>query len=81
MKAEDLKIGLKVVRSKGDYVVGRLGTIVEIVEGRARVDWEEAPKSMVKADVIEDASKPYGFTEYKRDRRTGRISYPKYFLL
>jgi hypothetical protein len=81
MEALKLQIGLIVVRSKGDYVVGRLGAIVEIVEGRARVEWEGAPKSMVKADVIEDAATPYGFTEFKYDRRTGRKTYPKYYTL
>jgi len=81
MTIQEIEVGKRVVRSKGDYVVGRLGTIVGIAEGRARVSWEGETTTWVKADVIEDAAKPYGFTEFKHDRRTGKRSYPKYYRL
>ena len=54
-------IGDEVVRSKGDYVVGRVGKIIEIdsLNGRARVEWEGSPRTWVKFDVIELTSIPY----------------------
>lgn len=53
-------IGDQVIRSKGDYVVGRVGKIIEIdsLNGRARVEWEGNPRTWVKFDVIELASIP-----------------------
>lgn len=54
-------IGLEVVRSIGDYVVGRVGKVIEIdnVKGRARVQWEAGVKTWVKFAVIEPTSIPY----------------------
>jgi len=51
------QIGQEVVRSKGDYVVGRVGTILAIDEEkqRAQVSWG----SWVSFKVIESTSIPY----------------------
>lgn len=70
---QHVEIGQKVVRSKGDYVVGRIGEVVEIdnEKKRARVYWlSENLRTWVKFDVIEDINVPYIITH------TGR--FPKY---
>ena len=65
---KNAEIGQEVVRSKGDYVVGRVGTIIAIdaEKQRAQVSWG----SWVKFDVIEPTSIPYEIVETKR--------FPKY---
>ena len=57
---KEFLIGDQVIRSKGDYVVGRVGKIIEIdsLNRRARVEWEGNPRTWVKFDVIELASIP-----------------------
>ncbi len=58
---QHVEIGQKVVRSKGDYVVGRIGEVVEIdnEKKRARVYWlSENLRTWVKFDVIEDINIP-----------------------
>lgn len=84
MNIKDAKVGTRVVRSKGDYVVGRTGTIVEIDEAknRARVDWDKETKSQVNFNSLEPENIPYKietFYEDKfRNKRTGHFPYPKY---
>jgi hypothetical protein len=55
------EIGTEVVRSKGDYVVGRVGVIVEIdeVKNRAQVAWGGNPKTWVSLNAIMPTSIPY----------------------
>lgn len=62
------EIGNEVVRSKGDYVVGRIGVIIELdeINERARVDWKGNPKTWVKYDVIEKTEIPYEIKPGKR---------------
>ena len=57
---KEFLIGDQVIRSKGDYVVGRVGKVIEIdsLNRRARVEWEGSPRTWVKFDVIELASIP-----------------------
>lgn len=57
---KEFLIGDQVIRSKGDYVVGRVGKIIEIdsLNRRARVEWEGSPRTWVKFNVIELASIP-----------------------
>ena len=58
----NVSTGEQVVRSKGDYVVGRVGTVVEIdpIKSRARVKWDGAnPTTWVSFSVIEPTSIPY----------------------
>jgi hypothetical protein len=66
MKIENAIIGLEVVRSKGDHVVGFIGDILEIdtEKNRVRVNWTnrgawKALKTWVKIEVIEPTSIPY----------------------
>ena len=61
MTTQQATIGAEVVRSKGDYVVGRIGTIIAIDsdKNRAQVDWHSADKSWVKFDSLELTSIPF----------------------
>ena len=61
MKITEATIGLEVVRSKGDYVVGRIGNIIEIdlEKMRVNVNWKFANKSWVSINSVEPTSIPY----------------------
>lgn len=80
MFLSDAKIGIRVVRSKGDYVVGRTGSIIDIDEksGRCQIDWDGSPKTWVAIDSIELENIPYEIIEQPLNKRTGRYPYPKY---
>ena len=67
------KIGQEVVRSKGDYVVGRIGSVIDIdSEGnRARVAWEGDSRTWVSFGSLELTSIPYEIVR-------GASRYPKY---
>ena len=87
-------IGIEVVRSKGDYAVGRTGIVIAIdtEKNRAQVQWHHtrktwasfeivhpAGKTWVKFEVIEPTSIPYEILEPKPTcRRTGRMFNPTY---
>ena len=78
---KNIEIGNEVVRSKGDYVVGRIGTVVAIdtVKNRAQVQWYNETKTWVKLEVIEPTSIPYEILPAKpMCRRTGRMFNPTY---
>lgn len=78
MKSENVTIGLEVVRSKGDYVVGRVGNVIAIdnEKNRAQVSWG----SWVSFDVIEPASIPYEIIEGFYDKKRGKHGNPKYVV-
>ena len=61
MNTAKFSIGQEVVRSKGDYVVGRVGIVVAIdtEKNRAQVEWNEDPKSWVSFASLELTSTPY----------------------
>lgn len=72
---KNAKIGQQVVRTKGDYVVGRIGNIIAIdsEKNRAQVDWKGNTKTWVSLDSLEPTEIPYeiikpakGFPKYKR---------------
>jgi hypothetical protein len=54
-------IGQQVVRSKGDYVVGRIGNIMAIdtEKNRAQVEWSGETKTWVSFGSLESTSQPY----------------------
>lgn len=84
MLAKDVKIGVMVVRSKGDYVVGRKGPVIEIDEtkGRARVDWNEGGgRTWVKFESLELESIPYRIEPGGWDTKKQRSFFPKYIKL
>lgn len=80
MNITDAKIDLEVVRSKGDYVVGRIGKIIAIDQhaNRVQVAWNNLPKTWVKADVIEPTSTPYQILSGDDGKKK---SWPKYRVI
>lgn len=60
MIKEDIKLGVRVVRSKGDYVVGRTGEIVgnDPDKQRVQVQWG-GMMTWVSYKVVELESVPY----------------------
>ena len=78
------KIGQEVVRTKGDYVVGRVGIIIDIENNRAQVKWDGNGTSKVALNSIELTSIPYEIkpaTETKDIRGHYKFTYPKYVRL
>ena len=67
MENTNVIIGQRVVRTKGDYVVGRTGTVIAIdcERNRAQVEWEGNTKTWVSFNVIELASTPYEIVREK----------------
>jgi len=74
----------EVVRSVGDYVVGRTGLVValDLVKNRAQVEWCGETKTWVSFKAIEPTSIPYEILPggQKTKDRNGffKFSYPKY---
>lgn len=71
------EIGSQVIRTKGDYVVGRIGNVIDIdpIKNRVQVEWTKqvwgtetvnmaALKTWVKADCVELTSTPYRLDFY-----------------
>ena len=83
MLQSEVKKGQRVVRSKGDYVVGRVGAIVEIdtEKQRAQVQWDGETKTWVAFASMELESKPYRIEAGSYNPKTGRVTYPKYVAL
>lgn len=78
---KNITIGTEVVRSKGDYVVGRTGVVIALdtENNRAQVEWYTASTSWVKIGAIEPTSIPYEIIEPKpMCKKTGRIFNPTY---
>jgi hypothetical protein len=80
MNFQDTQIGQSVVRSKGDYVVGRTGEIVKRDEqkNRVRVLWSNGPKTWVSCKAIELTFIPYEIIPGTYNPETGKRVYPKY---
>jgi hypothetical protein len=79
MTNSNIQIGTEVVRSKGDYVVGRVGKVIAIdtEKNRAQVEWNTAPKSWVSFTSLELTSIPYEIIKpYQKDKYTW--TNPKY---
>ncbi len=53
------QIGTEVIRTKGDYVVGRTGYVIAINASKMRVQvqWKGLSKTWVSIDVIEPTKK------------------------
>ena len=84
MTNNSLKIGQQVVRSKGDYVVGRIGVIISIENNRALVKWDNNGQSKVSLDSIELTSIPYQIIpsiEIKDRFGYLKLKHPKYVRL
>ena len=67
-------IGSEVVRAKGDYVVGMIGTVIAIdtEKNRAQVNWLGGSKTWVSVTAIEPTSIPYeiipGYYDHKKHK-------------
>lgn len=61
MHYQDVQIGQQVVRSKGDYVVGRIGEVVnkDEAKNRAQISWSGNTKTWVSVNAIEPTFIPY----------------------
>ena len=68
MKTTDLKVGNEVVRTKGDYVVGRTGLSIAIdsEKNRVQVEWYGETKTWVSINAVELTSIPYEIIKAKR---------------
>lgn len=78
MTITEAQIGVEVVRSKGDYVVGRTGSIVAIDadKNRAQVAWSFGPITWVALASMELASIPYEIAVTQKDKWSSKV--PKY---
>jgi hypothetical protein len=79
MTTQNFQIGQEVVRSKGDYVVGRTGLIVNIdlLKNRAQVSWNGDTTTWVSFNALELTSIPYEIiASYQKDKYTW--TNPKY---
>ena len=58
---KNIVLGSRVVRSKGDYVVGRVGSVVAIddVKMRGQVQWDKDVKTWVSFSALELENIPY----------------------
>jgi hypothetical protein len=76
---KNFQIGQEVVRSKGDYVVGRVGNIIAIntEKNRAQVQWSTVI-TWVSQDAIEPTLIPYKILDGSYDVKKGRHIWPKY---
>jgi hypothetical protein len=86
MTNSNIQIGTEVVRSKGDYVVGRVGIVIAIdaEKNRAQVKWNGCAISKVALASIELTSIPYEIkpaTETKDRFGYYKFTYPKYVKL
>ena len=59
MELQKFSVGQEVVRSKGEYVVGRLGVILSIENEKAKVNWQGCKISQVAISAIEPVAIPY----------------------
>ena len=73
-------VGDEVVRSKGDYVVGRIGEVIAIseIQRRAKVKWKGSGTTSVSFDSLELTSIPYEIIPAKYDGIGYRTTWPKY---
>lgn len=78
MTITEAQIGVEVVRSKGDYVVGRTGSIVAIDadKNRAQVAWQRETTTWVALASMELSSIPYEIAVTQKDKWSRKV--PKY---
>lgn len=72
--------GDEVVRSKGDYVVGRIGEVIAIseIQRLAKVKWKGNSTTSVSFDSLELTSIPYEIIPAKYDGAGCRTAWQKY---
>ena len=79
MKTEEVKIGEKVVRARGNNV-GLVGEITNFKEPRVHVKWEDSSRTWVNISQLELESIPYeiDMTNVGSFDRYGKLIKPKY---
>lgn len=79
MKAEEIKIGERVVRARGNNV-GLIGEITNFTEPRVQVKWEDSSKTWVNISQLELESAPYeiDIENVGSFDRHGKLIKPKY---
>ena len=77
---EKFKIGDEVVRSVGDYVVGRIGKVIAIdeIKLRCQVDWYCGITTWVSLKALELTSIPYCIIPEFYDEKKRKYVFPKY---
>ena len=78
-----LKIGDEVVRTKGDYVVGRIGIVIDVnlKDKRAKIDWYGETKTWVSFGSLALKSIPYKIIPASYDKQGRRKRYQKYVAI
>lgn len=73
-------IGTEVVRSTGDYVVGRTGNVVGVDpdKNRVQVAWNGETTTWVSVNAVELTSIPYTITPGYYDHKKHKSINPKY---
>lgn len=90
MKAEDLKVGMEVVRARGsEKLIGRIGTVKHIINemwkgellARVVVNWNGHPQTTLSSFDLEPTYIPYEITEVpvKSRDNSGYVKYKKVY--
>lgn len=79
MKTEEVKIGEKVVRARGNNV-GLVGEIIDFKESRVQVKWEDSSRTWVNISQLELENIPHEIdtTNVGSFDRYGKLIKPKY---
>jgi hypothetical protein len=79
MKTEEVKIGEKVVRARGNNI-GLVGEIIDFVEPRVQVKWEDSSKTWVNISQLELEKVPHeiDMTNVGNFDKYGKLIKPKY---
>lgn len=79
MKAEEVKIGEKVVRARGNNI-GLVGEIIDFAEPRVQVKWEDSSKTWVNISQLELEKVPHeiDMTNVGSFDKYGKLIKPKY---
>lgn len=79
MKTEEVKIGEKVVRARGNNV-GFVGEIIDFAESRVQVKWEDSSRTWVNISQLELEKVPYEIdtTNVGSFDKYGKLIKPKY---
>ena len=79
MKTEEVKIGERVVRARGNNV-GLIGEIIDFKEPRVQVKWEDSSRTWVNISQIELESLPHeiDMENVGKFDKYGKLIKPKY---
>lgn len=72
MNGNQIQVGTKVERIASDYTNGRVGTVIEVKDGRARVEWTKSPRTWVKFAALKVLSDGWIETPNMKSCRAAR---------